>query len=49
MHCRFAPPVNKNARRNADEVQTGWGRLGSHFWGFEAQCAQPDIVFNFQK
>lgn len=28
----------------ADEVQTGWGRLGSHFWGFEAQCAQPDIV-----
>ncbi|CAI5439460.1 unnamed protein product [Caenorhabditis angaria] len=28
----------------ADEVQTGFGRLGSHFWGFESQSAMPDIV-----
>lgn len=28
----------------ADEVQIGFGRLGTHFWGFEAQGAQPDIV-----
>ncbi|CAD5205846.1 unnamed protein product [Bursaphelenchus okinawaensis] len=28
----------------ADEVQTGFGRLGSHFWGFESQDARPDIV-----
>lgn len=28
----------------ADEVQTGFGRLGSHFWGFAAHDAVPDIV-----
>lgn len=28
----------------ADEVQTGFGRLGSHFWGFETQGIIPDIV-----
>ncbi len=28
----------------ADEVQTGFGRTGSHFWGFEAQGVVPDIV-----
>jgi 4-aminobutyrate aminotransferase-like enzyme/Ser/Thr protein kinase RdoA (MazF antagonist) len=28
----------------ADEVQTGFGRLGEHFWGFEMQTAVPDIV-----
>lgn len=28
----------------ADEVQTGFGRLGSHFWGFETQGVVPDIV-----
>jgi alanine-glyoxylate transaminase/(R)-3-amino-2-methylpropionate-pyruvate transaminase len=28
----------------ADEVQTGFGRLGSAFWGFETQKARPDIV-----
>lgn len=28
----------------ADEVQTGLGRLGSHFWAFEQQGLQPDIV-----
>ncbi len=28
----------------SDEVQTGFGRLGTHFWGFEAQHVIPDIV-----
>ncbi len=28
----------------ADEVQAGFGRTGSHFWGFETQGAMPDIV-----
>ena len=28
----------------ADEVQTGYGRLGEHFWGFEAYGVVPDIV-----
>ncbi|XP_019418168.1 PREDICTED: alanine--glyoxylate aminotransferase 2 homolog 2, mitochondrial-like isoform X1 [Lupinus angustifolius] len=28
----------------ADEVQTGFGRTGSHFWGFEEQGIVPDIV-----
>jgi len=28
----------------ADEVQTGFGRLGSHYWGFETQGVIPDIV-----
>ena len=28
----------------ADEVQTGFGRAGSHFWMFETQNAVPDIV-----
>ena len=27
-----------------DEVQTGFGRLGSHRWGFEKQGVVPDIV-----
>ena len=28
----------------SDEVQTGFGRLGDCFWGFEAQNVIPDIV-----
>jgi len=28
----------------SDEVQVGVGRLGSHFWGFQAQGVVPDIV-----
>jgi len=28
----------------ADEVQTGFGRTGTHFWGFETQDVIPDIV-----
>lgn len=28
----------------ADEVQIGFGRVGSHWWAFAEQGAQPDIV-----
>ncbi|MFF5860187.1 aspartate aminotransferase family protein [Streptomyces sp. NPDC012751] len=30
----------------ADEVQTGWGRTGDHFWGWQAHAGSgpPDIV-----
>ncbi|GAB5522444.1 MAG: aminotransferase class III-fold pyridoxal phosphate-dependent enzyme [Roseivirga sp.] len=28
----------------SDEVQTGFGRMGSHFWGYEMQGVVPDIV-----
>ena len=28
----------------ADEVQTGFGRTGTHYWGFETQRVVPDIV-----
>ncbi|MBA0710383.1 hypothetical protein Golax_009676, partial [Gossypium laxum] len=28
----------------ADEVQGGFGRTGSHFWGFESHGVVPDIV-----
>ncbi|MCB0488271.1 MAG: aminotransferase class III-fold pyridoxal phosphate-dependent enzyme [Cyclobacteriaceae bacterium] len=28
----------------ADEVQTGCGRVGTHFWAFETQGVTPDIV-----
>ena len=27
----------------ADEVQTGFGRTGDHFWGFQCDGAEPDI------
>jgi 4-aminobutyrate aminotransferase len=28
----------------ADEVQTGWGRTGEHFWGIEAHGVTPDMI-----
>ena len=28
----------------ADEVQSGFGRTGDHFWGFSSQNVVPDIV-----
>jgi 4-aminobutyrate aminotransferase len=28
----------------SDEVQTGWGRTGEHFWGWQASGATPDLV-----
>jgi 4-aminobutyrate aminotransferase len=28
----------------SDEVQTGWGRTGEHFWGYEAHGITPDLL-----
>jgi 4-aminobutyrate aminotransferase-like enzyme/Ser/Thr protein kinase RdoA (MazF antagonist) len=28
----------------ADEVQTGFGRVGTHFWAFETQGVVPDVL-----
>ncbi len=28
----------------SDEVQTGWGRTGEHFWGIDAHGMVPDII-----
>lgn len=28
----------------SDEVQTGWGRTGEHFWGFQAHDLTPDVL-----
>ena len=45
----YLPAVYRSVRAAggvciADEVQTAYGRLGSHFWGFEAYGVVPDIV-----
>lgn len=44
----LAPAAGAIARAGglliADEVQPGFGRLGSHWWGFEQQGIHPDIV-----
>jgi 4-aminobutyrate aminotransferase len=28
----------------SDEVQTGWGRTGDHFWGYQAHEVIPDLL-----
>ncbi len=28
----------------SDEVQTGWGRTGDHFWGYQAHDVVPDML-----
>ena len=28
----------------SDEVQTGWGRTGEHFWGYQAHGVTPDLL-----
>lgn len=39
------PMIRKqNGLTISDEVQTGFGRLGDHFWGYEAQDVVPDMV-----
>lgn len=45
----YLPAVYKSVRKAgglciADEVQCGFARTGSHFWGFEAHGVTPDIV-----
>ncbi|MCG2589814.1 aminotransferase class III-fold pyridoxal phosphate-dependent enzyme [Rhodohalobacter sulfatireducens] len=39
------PAIRKqNGVTISDEVQTGFGRLGDYYWGFEAQNVIPDMV-----
>jgi len=45
----YLPEVYKTIREAggiciADEVQTGFGRTGSHYWGFQSHNVMPDIV-----
>ncbi|PWA74086.1 Aminotransferase class-III [Artemisia annua] len=45
----YLPEVYNSVRKVgglciADEVQSGFARTGSHFWGFEAQGVVPDII-----
>ncbi|KAL6568782.1 hypothetical protein OROHE_004466 [Orobanche hederae] len=45
----YLPAVYSSIRKAgglciADEVQSGFARTGSHFWGFENQGVVPDIV-----
>ncbi|XP_008782610.2 alanine--glyoxylate aminotransferase 2 homolog 3, mitochondrial-like isoform X2 [Phoenix dactylifera] len=45
----YLPAVYKSIKKAgglfiADEVQSGFARPGSHFWGFEAHGVVPDIV-----
>ena len=47
--CGYLAAVYRHVRAAggvciADEVQTGYGRIGTHFWGFESQGVVPDIV-----
>ncbi|GMH10002.1 hypothetical protein Nepgr_011843 [Nepenthes gracilis] len=45
----YLPAVFKTVKKAgglciADEVQAGFARMGSHFWGFETHGVVPDIV-----
>ncbi len=35
---------NKGILYISDEVQTGWGRTGDHFWGYQAHGIVPDML-----
>ena len=35
---------NYGALTISDEVQTGWGRTGDHFWGYQAHGLIPDML-----
>ena len=42
---KLYPEIRKNGGLCiSDEVQTGFGRLGSTFWGYEQHGVEPDIV-----
>lgn len=44
LNLAFAAARAEGALCIADEVQIGFGRVGSHWWAFEEQGALPDIV-----
>ncbi len=35
---------NRGVLYISDEVQTGWGRTGEHFWGYQAHGIVPDML-----
>ena len=39
-----AKDIPKKIKLIIDEVQVGFGRIGTHFWGFQMQEVLPDIV-----
>ncbi|MDA3038296.1 MAG: aspartate aminotransferase family protein [Actinomycetota bacterium] len=41
MHKELA---NRGILFISDEVQTGWGRTGDHYWGYQAHGITPDII-----
>lgn len=44
MQGLFAEIKRRGALLIADEVQAGYARMGTHFWGFEHHAAVPDMV-----
>jgi 4-aminobutyrate aminotransferase len=45
MFGRFAKELsNRGVLFISDEVQTGWGRTGDHFWGYQAHDMVPDML-----
>ncbi|HET7267905.1 MAG TPA: aminotransferase class III-fold pyridoxal phosphate-dependent enzyme [Oleiagrimonas sp.] len=44
LHEAYATARAAGAVCVADEVQVGFGRVGSHFWAFQEQGVVPDIV-----
>ncbi len=44
LAASYAAAREKGAVCVADEVQVGFGRVGSHFWAFEEHGVVPDIV-----
>ena len=44
LEALFAAARAAGALCIADEVQVGFGRVGSHMWAFETQGVRPDIV-----
>lgn len=44
LHAAYEAVRAAGALCIADEVQTGLGRIGSHYWAFETQAVVPDIV-----
>ena len=45
MFGRFGKELaNRGILFISDEVQTGWGRTGDHFWGYQAHDIVPDML-----
>lgn len=45
MFGRFQKELsNRGILFISDEVQTGWGRTGEHFWGYQAHGLVPDML-----